>query len=142
MKIFFSGPLTNLANPDATKAFYEKMDTVAKKLGYETFWAYKSGTDPIKNPEVSPREVYDRDIKALESSDIMISYMTEPSTGTGIEIEHAKEIEKPIVILYQKGIRVSRMLRGCPAIKKEIVYQDESDALRKLESFLTAFSQP
>lgn len=137
MKIFFSGPLTNLTNPDETKAFYEKLDAVAKTAGCETFWAYKNGTDPIKNPEVSPAEVYQRDIKALESADIMISYITEPSTGTGIEIEHADEVGKPVVLIYKQGTRVSRMLRGCPAVKKEIIYTDEENACNQLAEFLS-----
>jgi len=137
MKIFFSGALTNLKNPESTKIFYEKLDAVAKTAGCETFWAYKSGTDPVKNPEVTPQEVYERDIKALESSALMISYMTEPSTGTGMEIEHANGIGKPVVILYEKGSHVSRMLRGCPAIKKEIIYTDQTDACNQLTEFLS-----
>jgi len=140
MKIFFSGPLTNLANPDATKAFYEKLDVASRSLGFDTFWAYKSGTDPVKNPEVTPQEVYDRDIKALDESDLMVSYMGEPSTGTGVEIEHAHMTDKPVVIIYPKGIPVSRMMRGCPAVKKEIVYETEDDAIRKLEAYLSSLT--
>jgi len=138
MRIFFSGPLTNLKNPDATKAFYEKLDAVSRTLGFDTFWAYKNGMDPVKNPEVTPQEVYARDIKALDESDIMISYMGEPSTGTGVEIEHANETGKPVVILYEKGAHVSRMMRGCPAVKKEIVFENEDDALKQLEEYLSS----
>lgn len=141
MKIFFSGPLTNLKNPDTTKAFYMKLNEEAKKLGFETFWAFLSGTDPIKNPEVSAYEVYDRDIKALDGSDIMVSYMGEPSTGTGIEIEHANVTNKPVIILYEKGVHVSRMMRGCPAVKKEIVYETEDDALKQFNAYLSALKK-
>jgi len=141
MRIFFSGPLTNLKNPEATKAFYEKLDSVSHTLGFDSFWAYKSGTDPIKNPEVTSQEVYARDIKALDESDIMISYMGEPSTGTGIEIEHANEMGKPVIILYEKGTQVSRMTRGCPAVKKEIVYETENDAVKQLEAHLQSITK-
>ena len=136
MKIFFSGPLTNLTNPEATKALYLKLDAMAKEAGHDTFWAFLSGTDPIKNPEVSAAEVYRRDIKSLSESDIMVSYAGEPSTGTGIEIGYATEYDKPIVILYEKGKHVSRMLRGCPAIKKEIVFSDDADAVSQLSAYL------
>ena len=138
MRILFSGPLKNLQNPEQTKAFYIKLDAAAKMLGYKTFWAFLSGTDPIKNPEVTPQEVYSRDIKALDESDIMVSYMGEPSTGTGIEIEHARETGKPVVILYEKGAHVSRMMRGCPAVKKEIVFENEDDALKQFEVYLAS----
>lgn len=140
MKIFFSGPLTNLSDPEKTKAFYKKLDAAAKELGFETFWAFLSGTDPVKNPDVSPNEVYARDIQKLDESDIMISYMGEASTGTGIEIEHAHITGKPVIILYEQEKKISRMLRGCPAIKKEIVYADEEDAVRKLSDYLKTLS--
>lgn len=136
MKIFFSGPLTNLKNPAKTKAFYSKIDAAAKTLGYETFWAFLSGTDPVSNPEVSAGDVFRRDIKALAESDLMVSYAGEPSTGTGIEIGFAAEHDIPVVIFYEMGKKVSRMLRGCPAIKKEIVYTDETDAVSQISSYL------
>lgn len=140
MKIFFSGPLSNLKNPEKTKAFYLKLDGVAKSLGHTTFWAFLSGTDPVKNPDVPPQEVYRRDIKALDESDIMISYVGEPSTGTGIEIEHAKETGKIVIVLYEKGRSISRMMRGCPSVKKEIVYTSEKGAIKQLKAYLVTLS--
>jgi len=138
MRIFFAGPLTNLPNPEQTKAFYVKLAECAKTLGFEYFWAFLSGTDPIKNPDVLPIEVYKRDIMELDKSDLMVAYMGEPSTGTGIEIEHANETGKPIIILYEKTKKVSRMLRGCPAVKKEIAYESEDDAIRQLTAYLAS----
>jgi hypothetical protein len=66
----------------------------------------------------------------------MVAYMGEPSTGTGIEIEYAKTHNIPVYILYEKGKRISRMLRGCPAVKKEIVFTDFDDAVRQFDAFL------
>ncbi len=140
MKIFFSTPLTNLADPERSKQFFNKLDALAKDMGFGTFWAFLSGTDPILNPEVKPREVYRRDIKALDESDLMIAYVGEPSTGVGIEIEHANKTGKSVVILYEEGKRVSRMLRGCPAVKEEIVFTSEEDAISKLRSYLSGLT--
>jgi nucleoside 2-deoxyribosyltransferase len=142
MKIFFAGPLTDLKNPEGTKAFYVRLADAVRSLGFGFFWAFLSGTDPIKNPDVPSSEVYQRDIRELDTSDIMIAYMGEPSTGTGIEIEHAYHTNKPVIILYEKGKNISRMLRGCPAIKKEIVYTSEDDALEQLKNHLSSFSAP
>jgi 2'-deoxynucleoside 5'-phosphate N-hydrolase len=136
MRIFFAGPLTELKNPEQMKLFYGKMADVAKELGFDYFWAFLNGTDPIKNPDVSPSDVYHRDITELDNSDMMIAYIGEPTTGTGIEIEHAHKTNKPIVILYEQGKHVSRMLRGCPGIVKEIVFSSEEDALTQLKTFL------
>lgn len=137
MRIFFAGPLTDLAEPEKTKAFYVQLTTVAKDLGHDFFWAFLSGTDPIKNPEVPPRDVYHRDIEELDKSDMMIAYMGEPSTGTGMEIEHAHQTNKPIVILYEQGKHMSRMLLGCPGIVKIIEFSSEDDALKQLKTFLS-----
>ncbi len=136
MRIFFAGPLTNLTNADRTKAFYRKLEEVAKKHGYDYFWAFRHGTDPVANPTVTPRDVYEKDIAELEKSDLMVAYVGEPSTGTGLEIEHAYHKGIPVYLLYEKGRPVSRMLRGCPAIKREIVFTDQSEAIVTLETLL------
>ncbi len=136
MRIFFAGPLTNLTNPDRTKAFYRKLEEVAKKHGYDYFWAFRHGTDPVANPTVTPRDVYARDIAQLDESDVMVAYVGEPSTGTGLEIEHAHHKGIPVYLLYEKDKKVSRMLRGCPAVKKEIVFADEADGIKQFETLL------
>lgn len=136
MRIFFAGPLTDLANPDKTKAFYRQLEDVARACGCAYFWAFRHGTDPIANPGVTPRDVYERDIAQLEKSDVIVAYVGEPSTGTGLEIEHAHHKRIPVYLLYEKGKKISRMLLGCPAVKKELVFTDESDALSQFTSLL------
>lgn len=134
--IFFAGPLTDLKNPEATKAFYQKLSNVAVQNGCTYFWAFMNGTDPIKNPKVSAHDVYERDIAELEKSDIMVAYVGEPTTGTGLEIEHAKGKNIPVYLLYEKGKNISRMLLGCPAVKKELMFTDEADALQQFNELL------
>ena len=139
MHIFFAGALSSLPNPTQTKLFYKKMAGVAEKLGHTYFWAFLNGTDPDENPDVSSKDVYNRDIVALDKSDIMIAYVGEPTTGTGLEVEHAHQTNKPVALLYEQGKRISRMLRGCPAIQKEISFSSEEDALAQLEAYLLTF---
>ncbi|KKS88543.1 MAG: Transcriptional regulator, XRE family [Microgenomates group bacterium GW2011_GWC1_43_11] len=142
MKIFFAGPLTNLENPDKVKAFYIKLAALAKQLGHEPFWAFLSGTDPIKNPKVSAQEVYRRDTEQIAKSDLMIAYVGENSIGTGEEIEYAKSINLPVIIMYEKGDVVSRMLKGNPAVKKEIIFETEDDAVNQLTDYLSSLRHP
>lgn len=139
MRIFFAGPLTELSHPEATKAFYIKLAEIARANGIDYFWAFLNGTDPIKNPEVTSRDVYQRDIAELEKSDCLVAYVGEASTGTGLEIEHAKIKNIPVYLLYEKGKNISRMLLGCPSVKKEIVFADEPDALSQFTSLLQSF---
>jgi len=136
MHIFFAGALSNLSNPTKTKLFYKKMAHVVETLGHTYFWAFLNGTDPDENPDVSSKDVYNRDIAALDKSDIMIAYVGEPTTGTGLEVEHAHQTNKPVVLLYESDKRISRMLRGCPAVKKEISFSSEDDALEQLKTYL------
>ncbi len=136
MRIFFAGPLTELDNKEKTKAFYKKLADVAEANGIESYWAFLHGTDPDRNPDVSPQEVYEKDIRELGKSNLMITYVGEPTTGTGIEVEYAKEHNIPVYLLYEQGKRISRMLRGSPAVKGEIVFTDEADALTQFEALL------
>jgi len=138
MKIFFASPLTNLKNPDKSKAFFTRLDDAAKKLKYETFWAFQNGTDPNVERILSAPEVYRKDTDALQNSDLMIAYITEPSSGVGIEVEYANTHNIPVVVLYEKGVWTSRMLRGCPSVKKEIIYETEDDAVRQLTEYLSS----
>lgn len=136
MRIFFAGPLTDLKEPEKTKMLYRTLADTAKINGFDYFWAFLNGTDPVLNPDVTPPEVYKRDMTELSRSDIMIAYVGEPSTGTGLEIEYAYNHQKPVYILYEKNKKISRMLRGCPAILGEIIFTDTPDALKQLDSLL------
>lgn len=136
MRIFFAGPLTDLKDPEKTKLFYKHLAQTASGCGFDYFWAFMNGTDPVLNPDVSPQDVYERDMNELQKSDLMITYVGEPSTGTGLEIEYAFNHHIPVYILYEKDKRISRMLRGCPAVKKELIFSGEDDALRQFKDLL------
>ncbi|MDP1722198.1 MAG: XRE family transcriptional regulator [Candidatus Gottesmanbacteria bacterium] len=140
MRIFFAGPLTDLKNPEATKVFYLKLAGVATSNKFQWFWAFLNGTDPIKNPEVPANVVYETDLEELAKSDLMVIYLGEPSTGTGQEIEYAKEHNIPAYLLYEKGTRITRMVLGSPNIKGTIEFTSESDALAQLDTLLKSLS--
>lgn len=141
MRIFFAGPLTDLKNPPLTKAFYKKLGDSAKAKGFDYFWAYQRGTDPEENPDVPPSRIYQVDTYELEESDIMIAYVGEPSTGTGIEIEYARQHNIPVYYMYEKGKIISRMILGSPAVRGIIIFTDEEDALRQLDNLLAQVHQ-
>jgi 2'-deoxynucleoside 5'-phosphate N-hydrolase len=136
MRIFFAGPLTNLPNPEETKTFYKDMKKVATANGFESFWAFLSGTDPVKNPSVDPEFIYYKDLKELENSNLMIAYVGEPSAGTGQELEYAKEHDIPAYLVFEKAKPVSRMIVGNPTVKGTIEFTDYSDALSQLDMLL------
>lgn len=139
MNIFICTPLTGIKDPEKTKAFYQKIGDMIVTLGHTPFLAFLNGTDPIKNPNVTPQEVYKRDHDKLIASNIVLAYVDEPSLGVGQEIEIAKENNIPVYLLYQEGKRISRMTLGSPIIKGEIQFADEEDAIKQLEQLLRSF---
>ena len=141
MRIFFGGPLTDLKNPEATKTMYKKMGDLATANQYEYYWAFLRGTDPEEDPEVSPDRVFQIDTYELEKSDLMIAYVGEPSTGTGIEIEYARERNIPVYLMYEKGKKISRMLIGAPNIEGRVEYESEQDALNQLDNLLKTLKE-
>jgi 2'-deoxynucleoside 5'-phosphate N-hydrolase len=137
MRIFFAGPLTELTHTDETKTFYKQMAQVAQANGFTYYWAFLNGTDPIQNPDVTPTAVYKTDLNELGKSDLMIAYIGQPSSGTGQEIEYAREHAIPVYLLFEKGKQVSRMAQGSPNIKGTIEFTGESDALKQLDTLLS-----
>lgn len=141
MRIFFGGPLTDLQDPDTTKTLYKKMGDVATKHGFEYYWAFLRGTDPEENPNVPADRVFQIDSYELEKSDLMIAYVGEPSTGTGIEIEYARERNIPVYLMYEQGKHISRMLIGAPNIEGTIEFTNQEDALTKLDMLLQSLKK-
>lgn len=141
MRVFFGGPLTELKDPQKIKAFYKKLAEAAVASGCEYYWAFLRGTDPEENPTIPPSRVYQIDTYELEKSDLMIAYVGEPSTGTGVEIEYARHHNIPVYVLYEKGKRISRMLRGSPIVKGEIVFSDGKDAYAQVASLLKSLKK-
>ena len=139
MRVFFGGPLTDLKDVNKTKEFYKKLAEVATENGFDYYWAFLRGTDPEENPDIPASRVYQIDTYELEKSDLMVAYVGEPSTGTGIEIEYARTHNIPVYLLYESYKRISRMLLGSPIVKGEIAYSSEDEAYLKLASLLKNF---
>jgi 2'-deoxynucleoside 5'-phosphate N-hydrolase len=141
MRIFFAGPLTTLKDPDTTKRFYQKLSDTAGLYGFESFWAFLSGTDPVKDPGVDPQYIYDKDLAELEKSNLMIAYIGEPTTGTGQELEYAREHNIPAYLMFKKGEHVSRMVTGNRGVDGVIEFTDDEDAVLQLSTLLASIRE-
>lgn len=130
--IMVIGPLTVHPDHDAIRKFYDDIVAVLEKIGYHAYNAHKY-TDPIKHPEVTPEEVYIIDKKLVANVRLILAYIGEPSSGTGQELEIAKTNDIPVIVLYEKGKQISRMVLGNPTIIDKIEFKDYEDALGKIE---------
>ena len=73
----------------------------------------------VVNPELkatgeslNKREIYERDIKWIEQSDIVIAEVTNPSLGVGYEIAYAEKLNKKIICLCEDTVNLSAMIGG------------------------------
>ncbi len=137
---YVCGPLTELApdEQERVKRFYQKVGDVCKEvLGVRAFVPHEH-YDPIKNANFTPQEVYRAEQhQVCDLTSLLIVVAIEPTWGGGMEVEMANQHNIPVILLCEKQKleerRISRLLRGSPAVKEIISYSTEEEALRKLE---------
>jgi nucleoside 2-deoxyribosyltransferase len=139
MTIYIAGALTNVRNQNIKK-FYENIGATLEKMGHVCHVPHFH-FDPIKYKEITPKDVYQGDYQMISQSDLVIAYVGQSSLGVGIEIEIAKNKKIDVILIYEKGKNVSRMARGNPAIKEEIIYTTEAGAIQKLEKLIKHISK-
>jgi hypothetical protein len=133
--IFLSGALTGLEKPDFIIANYERVGLVCEEIGAVAYrpWRY---TDPIADPHIPSREVYETDEYHVSTADLVIAYVGIPSLGVGQEIEIAKEHGVPVLLLCERRKPLSRMTRGSPNVIDVIRFDDMEEALCQVRAFL------
>ncbi len=132
---YMSGPLTGLARPAEVRSFYEALRDACAARGLPLYLPHVV-SDPLANPGLTPREVYDLDRAHVVAADLLIAYVGLPALGVGCEIEIAHERGIPVVLLAEHGAVVSRMIRGNPAIVAELRFDGYADAPRLLDEWL------
>ncbi|MGM3306861.1 XRE family transcriptional regulator [Anabaena sp. WFMT] len=139
-KVYVSGALTDVENPTETKALYEKIGLVCEEVGLQAYVPHLH-TDPVNNPDVTPRQVFDKDKHQVSISDLVIAYLGSLSFGVGMELAYAEKNNIPIILLYETGKRISRFPRGIPTVIAEIQFHEYEDALNQLKNFLLKWKQ-
>lgn len=87
---------------------------------------------------IDPREVYDRDVTWIRACDTLIAEASVPSHGVGYEIGFALGIGKPVLVLYQEGRKISKMISGNPDSNLTVMlYQTPEEAIQIIRSFLS-----
>lgn len=61
------------------------------------------GTFLENNNHVTENYIYERDMKWIKESDIVIAEVSTPSLGVGYEIKAAEELGKPIICFFKKN---------------------------------------
>ena len=135
MKIYFAGSIRGGRDEEKT---YLKIivylgsfgDVLTEHVGYKD----------VEKSEENHSDIYifERDVKWLESSDVMIADVTVPSLGVGYEIGFAETLNIPILCLYNPKNKkpLSAMITG----NKNIIWKEYGsfeDAQMLIKNFLS-----
>lgn len=141
---YISGALSDMeeAQRARLRLFYEDLGKVCQEAGLEPYLPHLFG-DPKLVAHLTPKEIDRIDRLAVTQSFLVVAYVGMPSLGVGIEVELAHHANKPVILLFEKSKgearRISRLVRGSPAVIHEIAFEDFDDALTQLRAFFKQF---
>jgi nucleoside 2-deoxyribosyltransferase len=137
MNIYFSCSITG---GRAEEQVYQALVTEMLALGHEVPTAHLSQPDVLDLEKRSqPAEIYTRDMRWLQGCDVVVAEVTSPSHGVGYEIAIALTLKKPVLCLYERGRKVSKILTGnsSPYLKLS-AYSSIDEAKEAVRGFLEA----
>ncbi len=134
-KVYISGALTGVSRATRLKRFYEEIGRLCRENGQEAYVPHLY-TDPVRHPSLTPQEVFATDKYHVRTSDLLIAYVGVPSLGVGMELAYAEALGIPIVLLYEKRVRVSRFSLGIPTVISRIQFHNFKHALTQLNRVL------
>jgi len=134
MKIYFACSITG--GREFEPIFQAIVHALAEK-GHDVLTAHLVESNVMEvEAGLSPEEVYLRDVDWIRSCDVLVAEVSAPSHGVGYEIGFALGLGKPVLALYQKGRKVTKMISGNPDEKLAVeMYTTVEDAIYSLEKF-------
>jgi len=142
--VYISGALTSTTEEELAvlRSFYERLGEVCAESGLGAYIPHQV-SDPLRAKSLTPRDVDRLDREAVTACCLVIAYVGRVSFGVGIEIEMAYHANKPVVLLCERETidarRLSRLVRGNPAVAREIVFGHHASAIEQLRVFLADF---
>ena len=137
VKVYLAAPMlgdrSNLAHTRAVLEFLESR-------GYSVTtgdWIAEEVLDVERGTQ--PAEIFERDIRALEESDVLVADVSYPSLGVGFEIAYALVKGKPVIAYCKRGRleKTSALIRGISWEGFELlVYSELRELLTALEGEL------
>lgn len=125
MKIYFARSIrgqTNVNVDELQKSLREFGEILSEKFDYSM--------------DVSrDRQIFDHDLKMLQSADVVIAEVSNPSLGVGYELGVSLMLGKPALCLAQKGVVVSAMITGNPLFSVKH-YETIAEAKSHVSAFM------
>jgi hypothetical protein len=141
VRIYFSGAISGGRDK---LPVYQHIVTRLKSLDHDVPSDHVAARDVLSaDGALSPRQVYERDVRWIEDSDAMIAEISTPSLGVGYEIGYALQRGKPVLCLYRDGLFVSKMITGNPSpLLSVAVYRNETELDEHIGIFLSRIALP
>ena len=135
MNIYFACSITGGREFESV---YQELVAALLADGHEIPTSHLAQSEVMERDHViSPREVYERDVKWLEGCEALIAEVSVPSHGVGYEIGYALNIGKPVLCLYRQDRKVSKMITGNPHPALIVsAYHDMEEALLNIRNFI------
>lgn len=137
MNIYFTGSVrggrANQPEYATIVAALEKYGTVfSAHVADETLPQY--GETALTN-----REILEREIKALEKSDVVVAEVTTPSHGVGYMVARAVALGKRVIALHhgEYALKLTGIIQGDPDVEVH-QYKTENDIQKVLSTTLHA----
>ena len=136
-QVYISGPLTN----SSKKELYELLGAEFEKCGFSAYIPHQH-TDSKKNADIKPKEVYQTDYRRIIESSLLVAYVGEPSLGVGQEIQIAAFHQIPILLVFEKEAKVSRMTLGNPMVKQTFKFETFENLKEWVSQFMIWYAKP
>lgn len=81
-------------------------------------------------------ERYDRAMKLLQDTKLIIAEMSNISTGQGRELQEAVTLNIPILVIAKNGSKISGLVKGCRIVKDIIYYNDVEEIKENILKFI------
>ena len=141
MKIYFAAAIRG-GRKDQNK-YNELIRFLSSKVEVLTEHVGDSSIEQTGEQNLSDKEIYQRDLKWLESADAFIAEVTNPSLGVGYELGIAEKLGKPILCLFDDADHnrnLSAMISGNHKITT-FHYTSLDQAKEEIISFIHSFSK-
>ncbi len=135
MKVYFSCSLTGGRNDEVV---YGALVDQMLAAGHSVLTAHLARPEVMRAERVvDPGEVYHRDIAWIEECQALVAEVSTPSHGVGYEIAYALERRKPVLCLYRRDARVSKMIIGndSPTLRL-VTYTSRDEAVALVDGYL------
>ena len=79
---------------------------------------------------------YKRAIQILNNTKFMIAEMSNVSTGQGMEIQQAANLDIPVLVIAKTGSKISGLVKGCPVVRNIVFYDDIDSVKEAIDKFV------